>query len=269
MSLKNKVGIVTGGARGIGRAYSEALANAGAAVLIADLLEAEGLETVKAIGASGGRAAFQKVDVSDKASTEAMAARADAEFGGIDILVNNAAMFASLVGGPMDAISVERWDRTMAVNIRGPWLCMLACVPYMRKRGGGAIVNQTSISAFGMAYMLEYTASKAAVIGMTKSAASELGRENIRVNAIAPTAMGTVFHKLAAEYPGFAEGAAKMTPLGRNGDPEEDIGPALVFLASDMSRYVTGELLHVDGGLHMPGYDSKPPNLAELTAAAG
>ena len=254
MSLKNKVGIVTGGARGIGRAYSEALANAGAAVLIADLLEAEGLETVKAIGASGGRAAFQKVDVSDKASTEAMAARADAEFGGIDILVNNAAMFASLVGGPMDAISVERWDRTMAVNIRGPWLCMLACVPYMRKRGGGAIVNQTSISAFGMAYMLDYTASKAAVIGMTKSAASELGRENIRVNAIAPGGTASEgYSQIMGGNMALAEERAKASQLIAAQMVPEDMCGTLLHLVSESSKCVTGQTLVVDGGRYFLG----------------
>lgn len=254
MSLKNKVGIVTGGARGIGRAYSEALANAGAAVLIADLLEAEGLETVKAIGASGGRAAFQKVDVSDKASTEAMAARADAEFGGIDILVNNAAMFASLVGGPMDAISVERWDRTMAVNIRGPWLCMLACVPYMRKRGGGAIVNQTSISAFGMAYMLDYTASKAAVIGMTKSAASELGRENIRVNAIAPGGTASEgYSQIMGGNMALAEERAKASQLIAAQMVPEDMCGTLLHLVSESSKFVTGQTLVVDGGRYFLG----------------
>ena len=254
MNLEGKVAIVTGAARGIGRAYAQALVNAGAAVLIADQLEAEGLETVKAIVAAGGRAAFQKVDVSDKASTEAMAARAEAEFGGIDILVNNAAMFASLVGGPMDAISVERWDRTMAVNIRGPWLCMLACVPSMRKRGGGAIVNQTSISAYGMPYMLDYTASKAAVIGMTKSAASELGRENIRVNAIAPggTASEGYSQIMGGNMELAAERARASQLIAEQMVPEDMCG-TLLHLVSDSSRFVTGQTLVVDGGRYFLG----------------
>ena len=254
MTLKDKVAIVTGGARGIGRAYSEALANAGAAVVIADLLEAEGAETVKAIEAKGGKAIFQKVDVSDPASTQAMAAAAAQAFGGIDILVNNAAMFASLVGGPMDAISVERWDRTMAVNIRGPWLCMLAVVPYMRKRGGGAIVNQTSISAFGMAYMLDYTASKAAVIGMTKSAASELGREGIRVNAIAPGGTASEgYSQIMGGNMSLAEERAKASQLIAAQMVPEDMCGTLLHLVSDSSKFVTGQTLVVDGGRYFLG----------------
>ena len=254
MTLKDKVAIVTGGARGIGRAYSEALANAGAAVVISDLLEAEGQETVKAIAAKGGRAVFQKVDVSDPASTQAMAAAAADAFGGIDILVNNAAMFASLVGGPMDSISIERWDRTMAVNIRGPWLCILAVTPYMRQRGGGAIVNQTSISAFGMPYMLDYTASKAAVIGLTKSAASELGRENIRVNAIAPGGTASEgYSQIMGGNMALAEERAKANQLIAAQMVPEDMCGTLLYLASDASKFVTGQTLVVDGGRYFLG----------------
>ena len=252
--LKDKVAIVTGGARGIGRAYCEALAAAGACVLIADLLEAEGNDTAAAIQAKGGSGIFHKVDVSDAASTLAMAERAVAEFGGIDILVNNAAMFASLRGGPMSDISIERWDRTMAVNVRGPWLCINAVVPHMRALGGGAIVNQTSISAFGMAYMLDYTASKAAVIGLTKSAASELGRDNIRVNAIAP---GGVASEGLSEIMGgnmsIAEERAKATQLIAAQMVPEDMCGTMLHLVSNSSKFVTGQTLVVDGGKYFLG----------------
>jgi len=129
--LENRVAIITGGARGIGRAYAEAIAGAGGAVVIADLLVDEGEETAKAIEAGGGRAIFQRVDVTDPASTEAMAATAAAELGGVDILVNNAAMFATLKGGLFTDIDVERWDRTMAVNVKGPFLCAKAAHPYL------------------------------------------------------------------------------------------------------------------------------------------
>ncbi len=253
-SLEGKVAIVTGGARGIGRAYAEALVGEDAAVLIADMLEAEGEATAAEIRAKGGRAVFQKVDVSDPDSTEAMAARAMAEFGGIDILVNNAAMFASLIGGPMDSISIERWDRTMAVNVKGPWLCSKAVVPHMRARGGGAIVNQSSISAYGMAYMLDYTSSKAAVIGMTKSLASELGKDNIRVNCIAPGGTATEgYSQIMGGNMAIAEERAKATQLiAEQMMPDAMVG-TLLHLVSDGARFVTGQTLVVDGGRYFLG----------------
>lgn len=254
MSITGKVAIVTGGSRGIGRAYAEALANAGASVLIADLLETEGAATVDAIRAKGQKAAFQSVDVSSKDATEAMAKAAVNAFGGIDILVNNAAIFASLRGGPMSDISVDRWDRTMAVNVRGSWLCICAVVPHMRERGGGSIVNITSISAFGMAGMLDYTASKAAVIGMTKSAATELGRDNIRVNAIAPG--GTASEGLAEIMGGDLSGSeqrAKETQLIAAQIQPEDLTGTLLHLVSDGARFITGQTIVVDGGKYFLG----------------
>jgi NAD(P)-dependent dehydrogenase (short-subunit alcohol dehydrogenase family) len=254
MSMIGKVAIVTGGSRGIGRAYAEALADAGAAVLIADLLEAEGASTVQAIRAKGREVVFHKVDVSSMEATEAMAKVASDAFGGIDILVNNAAIFASLRGGPMSDISVDRWDRTMAVNVRGPWLCMRAVIPYMRQRGGGVIVNQTSISAFGMAGMLDYTASKAALIGMTKSAASELGRDNIRVNAIAPGGTATEgYAQIMGGDLSQAEQRAKSSQLIAQLIRPEDITATLLHLVSDGAKFITGQTIVVDGGKYFLG----------------
>jgi NAD(P)-dependent dehydrogenase (short-subunit alcohol dehydrogenase family) len=254
MNLTGKVAIVTGGSRGIGRAYAEALAGAGAAVLIADMLEAEGAQTVAAIRAKGQKAAFSAVDISNLEATEAMANAAVEEFGGIDILVNNAAIFASLRGGPLSDISVERWDRTMAVNVRGSWLCIRAVVPHMRQRGGGAIVNQTSISAFGMAGMLDYTASKAAVIGLTKSAASELGRDNIRVNAIAPGGTATEgFAEIMGGDLSGAEQRAKATQLIAAQIQPEDLTGTLLHLVSDGAKFITGQTIVVDGGKYFLG----------------
>ena len=253
-SLAGKVAIVTGGARGIGRAYAEALVGEGAAVVIADMLEAEGQDTAAAICASGGRAVFQRVDVADHVSTEAMADAAVAEFGGIDILVNNAAMFASLKGGPLTDLTVERWDKTMAVNVKGAWLCIKAVVPHMRAGGGGVIVNQSSISAFGMPYMLDYTASKAAVIGLTKSVASELGRDNIRVNCIAPGGTATEgYSEIMGGNMAVAEERAKATQLiAEQMKPDAMVG-TLLHLVSDGSRFVTGQTLVVDGGRYFLG----------------
>lgn len=254
MSISGKVAIVTGGARGIGRAYAEALADAGAAVLIADMLEAEGAVTVAAIIAKGQQAAFQAVDVSSRAATEAMAKAAVDQFGGIDILVNNAAMFASLKGGPFSDISDERWDKTMAVNVRGPFLCIRAVLPYMIERGGGAIVNQTSISAFGMPYMLDYTASKAAIIGMTKSVASEVGQHNIRVNAIAPGGTATEgYSEIMGGNMELAEERAKASQLIAAQMQPEDMTGTLLHLVSDGAKFITGQTMVVDGGRYFLG----------------
>ena len=254
MNLAGKVAIVTGGSRGIGRAYAEALADAGAAILIVDLLEAEGARTVADIRAKGQKAAFRAVDISSLDATEAMAKAAVEEFGRIDILVNNAAMFASLKGGPLSDISVERWDKTMAVNVRGAWLCIRAVVPYMQQRGGGAIVNQTSISAFGMPYMLDYTASKAAVIGLTKSSASELGRFNIRVNAIAPGGTATeAFSEIMGGDMAAAEQRAKTTQLIAEQIKPEDMTGTLLHLVSDGAKFITGQTIVVDGGKYFLG----------------
>jgi NAD(P)-dependent dehydrogenase (short-subunit alcohol dehydrogenase family) len=254
-NLEGKVAIVTGGARGIGRAYAEALAGAGAGVLVADLLEEEGDQTAKAIVAAGGRALFQRVDVIDPASTEAMAATAVAAFGGVDILVNNAAMFATLRGALFSDIDVDRWDRTMAVNVKGPFLCMKAVVPHMRARGGGAIVNQGSIAAFGLMGMLDYATSKSAVIGLTKNAALELGRDNIRVNAVAPGGVATEANAMItgdSEFKALAERAKTNQAIGLPIQPEDLVG-TLLYLVSDASKFMTGQTVVVDGGRFFMG----------------
>ena len=162
--------------------------------------------------------------------------------------------FASLIGGPLDTITIERWDRTMAVNVKGPWLCTKAVVPHMRARGGGAIVNQSSISAFGMAYMLDYTASKAAVIGMTKSVASELGKDNIRVNCIAPGGTATEgYSQIMGGNMAVADERAKATQLiAEQMTPDAMVG-TLLHLVSDGARFVTGQTLVVDGGRYFLG----------------
>jgi NAD(P)-dependent dehydrogenase (short-subunit alcohol dehydrogenase family) len=244
-----RVAVVTGGARGIGRAYAQALAAAGAAVLVADVLEAEGHDTVESITNDGGRADFRLVDVADVESTESMADAAASAFGGIDILVNNAAMFASLRGGAFTDIDVDRWDRTMAVNVKGAWLCIRAVVPHMRARGGGAIVNQSSIAAFGLGGMLDYSTSKAALIGLTKNVALEVGRDNIRVNAIAPGGVATgAAAGIVGGDVGMMEERAKTSQLIAEAIKPDDLVGPMLYLVSDAAKFMTGQTLVVDGG---------------------
>ena len=188
--LAGKVAVVTGGGRGLGRAYCEALAREGAAVVAADIRDTA--ETVEAIGATNGRVTGIALDAADMASCETMAKHAVNEFGRIDVLINNAALYGDIQGGRFDKIAQDEWDKTMAVNVRGVWQCTKACVPAMREAGGGSIVNIASLAAvYGMPFGLHYATSKAAVIGMTRALARELGRDWIRVNAIAPSAVLT------------------------------------------------------------------------------
>lgn len=243
--------IVTGGARGIGRAYAQGLASAGASVVIADLREDDGRAATSAIVRDGGRARFVATDVTSVDSTVALASAAADAFGGIDILVNNAAVFASLRRSPLTELPVERWMQVMHVNVTGAWLCMRAAVPLMRERGGGTIVNQASIAAYGVhgGGMLDYATSKAAIVGLTKSAAKELGADGIRVNAICP---GGVATEAALELAGgdatLIERMARETQLLEEViGPDDLVGP-LLFLVSSASRFMTGQTIVVDGG---------------------
>jgi len=250
--LDGKVAIVTGGGRGLGRAYCEALAREGAAVVAADIRDTGA--TVEAVAAAGGRALAVEVDVADMAGCAAMAERARAEFGGLDVLVNNAALYGDIEGGRFDRIPAEDWDRTMAVNVRGVWQCCKACVPALRAAGGGSIVNIASLAAvYGMPFGLHYATSKAAVIGMTRSLARELGRDWIRVNAVAPSAVKTEGTDgfFGGKKEKFLEAVAAGQSLRRTLETG-DLTGTVVYLASDASRLVTGQTIMVDGGTVFP-----------------
>lgn len=248
MQLQDKVAIVTGAARGLGRAYAEALAGEGAAVLACDLNDCG--ETVEAVTAAGGRAASATTDVTAIDSCRAMVEQAVAQFGRVDVLVNNAALYAGLKGARFEQLDEAQWDAVMNVNVKGVWNCSRAVVEAMRASGGGSIINIASLAAvFGLPYGLDYVASKAAVIGMTRGMARELGPDNIRVNAVAPSAVMT---EGTEEFFGEKfEKAKKVIASGqvipRNLETE-DITGTVVYLASNHSAMVTGQTHMVDGG---------------------
>ncbi|HIF08878.1 MAG TPA: SDR family NAD(P)-dependent oxidoreductase, partial [Sneathiellales bacterium] len=184
--LDGKVAIITGAARGLGQEFAVRLAAEGACVVATDVRDCD--ETVGQVTNAGGRALGLRQDVTDMDSCQAAADKAIAEFGRIDILVNNAALYGGLKGGRFDSLDPDEWNRTMDVNVTGIWQCCKTVVPAMREVGGGGIINITSLAAvYGLAYALHYTVSKAAVIGITRGLARELGRDWIRVNSIDPS----------------------------------------------------------------------------------
>lgn len=247
MNLFGKTAIVTGAARGLGRAYATKMYEAGMNVVVADRAPVD--ETLAGLYGPG-KARGTTVDVADIASVRAMVEVAKSAFGGVDVLVNNAALYGGLKGGPAESLDEADWDACMNVNVKGMWNCCRAAIPELRARGGGSIVNIASLAAvWGMPYALHYATSKAAVIGMTRALARELGRDWIRVNAIAPTAVAT---EGTAEFFGDKHerrmsGVRAAQSLDRNLEPEDLVGTVL-YLAGDASRFVTGQTIMVDGG---------------------
>ncbi len=248
MQLKDKIAIVTGAARGLGRAYAEALAKEGAAVVAGDVRDCN--ETVEAIRKAGGRALGLQLDVASLASCQATAEATRKEFGRIDVLVNNAALYANLKGGRFDQLDEAQWDRVMQVNVKGVWNCCRAVVPSMRAQKSGSVINISSLApVYGLPYALDYSVSKGAVIAMTRSLARELGRDWVRVNAVAPSAVMTEGTRefFGEKLEKAKEVIAAGQSLQRNLDTGDLVG-TIVYLASDASRFVTGQTLMVDGG---------------------
>ncbi len=246
--LEGKTVIVTGAGRGLGQAYAVEAARLGARVVAGDIIDCG--ETVTAITAAGGSAIAAKLDVTDMDTVDGMVTAATDAFGSIHALINNAALYGALTGGRFDQIDEDEWDQAMNVNVKGIWRCCKAVVPHMRASGGGSIVNVSSLAAtYGMPYALHYTTSKAAVIGMTRALARELGRYDIRINAIAPTAVIT--EGTSEFFGGKKEGALQTIRhgqcIGRNPEPADMLG-TVMWLSSDASLFVTGQTIAIDGG---------------------
>lgn len=247
--LTGKVAIVTGaGGRGnsIGRAYAIALANAGASVVVADL-NGDGAAGVAAeITQSGGKAIAVQVDITDRASVEAMAAKSQAAFGGVDILVNNAALMVEITDKPLMQTDKARFDKGIAVNVYGALNCAQVVAPLMIARGGGSIVNQLSAGAFPAQSF--YGVTKIALLGLTTTLATELGRQGVRVNAIAPGMTKTdAGLSLTPDDSPLVQFVEAKTPIQGRDTPDALCG-ALLLLASDAGRWMTGQVLNVDGG---------------------
>jgi NAD(P)-dependent dehydrogenase (short-subunit alcohol dehydrogenase family) len=239
-----KAVIVTGAAQGIGEVYARALAADGAAVVVADLNAGAGEAVAKGIVAHGGTAAFTQVDVADPGSAEEMAEFAARRFGGIDYLVNNAAIYG---GMKLDFLFTVDWDyykKFMSVNMDGALACTRACVPHMQRRGGGAIVNQSSTAAW--VYSGFYGLAKVGVNGLTQQLAHELGGMGIRVNAIAPGPIDTEATRTVTP-PQMVAGIVNGMALKRMGHPEDLVGLCLFLLSAEAS-WITGQIFNVDGG---------------------
>jgi NAD(P)-dependent dehydrogenase (short-subunit alcohol dehydrogenase family) len=252
--LNQRVALVTGAASGIGRASALALAREGAAVTIADIDEAAGEKIRADIEDAGGEAIFVRTDVRSFADAEAATAATIKAFGRVDILVNNA---ARAIGGVIDEIDEATWNEVISNNLTSVWRFIRCAAPHMRRQGGGAIVNMSSVQSLrGFHGWAAYAAAKGAINALTQQAAVDLAPAKIRVNAIAPgTIMTPLNEKVFREAPDPQELIKRWNaahPLGRFGEAEE-VAEVVLFLASDRSSFVTGEIIRVDGGLAIKG----------------
>jgi NAD(P)-dependent dehydrogenase (short-subunit alcohol dehydrogenase family) len=247
MRLKDKVAIVTGGAQGIGKAYVSRLSEEGAKVVIADILD--GKEVEEAVRSKGGEALALQTDVTDEQSTREMADKTVQRFGGIDVLVNNAAFFSSIVKKPFYEISGDEWDAVLRVNLKGPFLCSKAVYPQMKKQGKGKIINISSGTFYkGLPRFLHYVTSKGGIVGFTRSLAREVGDAGICVNTIAPGYTETEILSANPQDSEQALGAIVASRCFKRAEKPEDLTGTLVFLSSDDSDFITGQTIIVDGG---------------------
>jgi 3-oxoacyl-[acyl-carrier protein] reductase len=249
MMLKDKVAIVTGGARGIGQEYSLGLVREGAKVVVTDLLSCD--ETVAKVRQAGGEVLALKTDVISEQSTRAMAEETVQRFGRIDVLVNNAGLFGGLKMTPFEQLDEAEWDRVMAVNVKGLWQCCKAVTPLMRKQGRGKIINISSGTFWGgVPYLLHYVSSKGAVIAFTRALARELSGSGINVNAITPGLTMTEAARGVTDRETFEQVRQQVLDqqiIKRSEEPRDLVG-TIVFLASDASDFISGQTINCDGG---------------------
>ena len=251
--LVDRVVIVTGGGTGIGKAYSEAFAQAGAKVVIADIADREANQVAGEMSEIGGTVIAITTDISNEDCTLSMAEATLEKFGRIDVLINNASLMSTLKRRPWHKIDVDEWDRVMQVNLRGMFLCCRAVYPQMKKQRRGKIVNISSSRFWsGAPFRLHYSTSKAGVIGFTRSLAREVGDDNITVNAITPgfTESETQLASSTSDYLLQAAERNKERAIKRAQLPDDLIG-TVMFLASDASNFLTGQTINVDGGASM------------------
>ena len=247
-SLEGRVAFVTGAGGGLGEGICTSLAAAGAAVVCADVVTDRAEQIARQVTDAGGRALPIHVDVADRESVDAAVRQAVAELGGIDVLVNNAAVYPRRA---WTEITEEEWDKVLAVNLKGYFHCARACYPSMKERGGGHIINVSSITFMvGFEMLLDYVSSKGAIVGFTRALAHEVGPEGTTVNAIAPGAFPTDAEKIHPDPEGYNQWTLDQQCIKRRGTPQ-DIGNLVVFLSSDASSFITGQTVVIDGGWAM------------------
>jgi 3-oxoacyl-[acyl-carrier protein] reductase len=250
MRFKDKVVIVTGAGQGIGRAYANAFAEEGAKVVIAEINEANARAVAKEITDKGFRAIPIATDVSDANSVDKMVKTTVEKYGRIDVLVNNAGILNAIEMRPLEELSLEEWNRVIGVNLTGMFLCCKAVAPIMKSQKEGKIINISSgVVMIGRPYYPHYVASKAGVIGLTRSLARELGDWNIHVNAVAPGPVTTEVPQTTITHDEVKALVAQQC-IKREETPKELLGPVM-FLASDEANFMSGQLVNVDGGLNM------------------
>jgi NAD(P)-dependent dehydrogenase (short-subunit alcohol dehydrogenase family) len=257
--LDGRIAIVTGGGKGIGRGIARRFAREGASVIVAELDEDAGGKVAAEIDELGGTGLFVRTDVGHKEDVQRMVDTALERFGQVDVLVNNAITVTPEV--PLDHKTDDMLELTLRVGLWGVWWAMQAVFEPMKANGGGRIINFYSVDADSGHWMHgDYNMAKGGVGALTRTAGTQWARFGILVNAISPIAASAYFAKMVEDNPAILQAIPMMIPIGRIGDPEADIAPVAVFLAGDESRFVTGATIPVDGGLHVPRVNTRPPD---------